>query len=188
MSASSSQPKKTPSVKLQKITMADYADVLKLTSDKEVMKFIGRSIIWTPEMVNSYIQQCMTDEFVSLTERQYFSYKIVYGNQFAGIIEFKSNNRNIFFRPEYQKYLKNDVLLTIYICREHQGKGLASKSIDLLKRRIRKFKPKAKHLFSIVRKTNPKMIHVMGKLGFKYLYEIKPQGLAENFYVFNIEL
>jgi RimJ/RimL family protein N-acetyltransferase len=179
---------KAPSVKLQKITMADYGDVLKLTSDKDVMKYIGRAITWTPEMVNSYIQQCVTDEFIPLAERQYFSFKIVYGNQFAGIIEFKSNNRNIFFKPEYKQYLKNDVVLTVYLSQEHQGKGLARKSIDLVKRRIRKFKPKAKHLFSIVRKTNPKMIHVMGKLGFKYLYEIKPQGLAENFYVFNIEL
>ncbi len=176
------------SIKLQKITMADFANILNVTSDKEVMKFVGRSITWTPEMVKAYIEQCMLDEFVDLSDRQYFSFKIVYNNKFAGIIEFKSNNRNIFFKPEYQKNLKNDVILTIYICRELQNKGIGQKSIKLLKSRIRKMKPKAKHLFSIVRKNNAKMIHVMTKLKFNFLYEIKPQGMAESFFVFNAGL
>jgi RimJ/RimL family protein N-acetyltransferase len=175
-------------IKLQKITMTDFDDILKVTSDKEVMQFVGRSITWTPEMVKAYIHQCMIDEFVDLPERQYFSFKIVYNKKFAGIIEFKSNNRNIFFRPEYQKNLKNDVILTVYICRELQNKGIGQKSIKLLKNRIRKLTPKAKHLFSIVRKNNAKMIHVMTKLKFNFLYEIKPQGMAETFLVFNSEL
>lgn len=175
-------------VKLEIITEKDYLDILKLTTDKDIIKFIGGDI-WTPAQVEEYIKYCVLDEALKPAVREFFSYKITYDGEFAGIIEFKmAIKRKYFFKPAMHDKIKDDVVLTIFLNKTFQGKGIAGKAIDLLIKRIHKYKPGAKTLFSIVKKSNNKMLHVMNKLGFKYVGQITLDKLKESFIVFSREL
>jgi len=83
-----------------------------------------------------------------------------------GIIEFKSISIYHILPFNLRQKYKNDVALTIYINDTHQGKGIARMAIEQLKIKIRKLKPHARKLISLVKSTNHAMQRAMEKLGF----------------------
>ena len=50
---------------LDKITHTDYNDIIELTSDHEIMKYVGDSLIWSKDKVNKFINYCIQDEKIN---------------------------------------------------------------------------------------------------------------------------
>jgi RimJ/RimL family protein N-acetyltransferase len=177
----------TDTIKLEKIHADDYDSLYEITSNPEVTKYIGDSKPWSPEKTKQFIKYCIEDDKKPDKARDWFTYKITYNGQLAGIIEFKATK--FFFHVLSAKdrvIYKNDVLLTIYINPKFQGKGIARKGIDLLKSEIRKKKPHAVHLLSMVRVSNGPMHIVMDKLGFIKRHSLKIK--TEMFVLYSIDL
>lgn len=140
-------------IKLQDITQRDFQDIKKLTQNKNVMKFIGNSEIWSDVKVNKFIKYNVLEQENSDILRENYYYKITNNNIFAGIIGFHK------FKP-----LKtNNLYLTIYIQPELQGQGIFSQSLKLLIRKIHHYKQKETKLYSLVRNTNKTMNSISQK-------------------------
>lgn len=175
------------SIKLKNIKSSDYDALYEITSNPEVTKYIGDSKPWTSAKTKQFIKYCIDDDKKPDNARDWFTYKITYDDQLAGIIEFKATK--LFFHvlsiKDKHNY-KHDVILTIYINPKFQGKGIARTSIDLLKDEICKKKPNAKHLLSMVRVSNEPMQIVMTKLGFTKLHSFKIKN--EMFFLYKIRI
>jgi RimJ/RimL family protein N-acetyltransferase len=174
-------------IKLEKIVTTDYDSLYEITSNPEVTQYIGDSKPWSPEKTKQFIKYCIEDDKKPDKARDWFTYKITYNGQLAGIIEFKATK--FFFHvlsAKDKSQYKNDVILTIYINPKFQGKGIARAGINLLKDEIRKKKPRAKRLLSMVRVSNGPMRIVMDKLGFVKLHNFKIKN--EMFILYSIDL
>ena len=128
-------------LKLEEISKKDYKNILSLTSNKNVMKFIGNGKIWN-EKVNKFIEYCLLEQKMLDEKREQFYFKIV-SNKFIGLIGFHK------FSP-----LKG-YFLSVFIKEEEQSKGYYSKSVRLLSKIIKKRKP-FNNLYLLVRDNNDK--------------------------------
>jgi RimJ/RimL family protein N-acetyltransferase len=179
----------TDAIKLEKIVTTDYDALYEITSNPEVTKYIGDSKPWSPEKTKIFIEYCIKDDKTPDKTRDWFTYKITYNGQLAGIIEFKATKFFFHVLSAKDKSLyKNDVILTIYINPKFQGKGIARSGIDLLKDEIRKKKSHAKRLLSMVRVSNRPMRIVMDKLGFVKRHSLKIKTEMFVLYTVHIEL
>ena len=161
-------------IKLEKIVTTDYDALYEITSNPAVAQYIGDSKPWTPEKTKIFIEYCIKDDKKPDKARDWFTYKITYNGQLAGIIAFKATKFFFHVLSSKDKALyKNDVLLTIYINPKYQGKGIGRTGIELLKEEIHKKKPHAAKLLSMVRVKNEPMQHVMNKLAFIKLHTLK---------------
>ena len=116
---------------LNKINKSDFKDIFELTSNPEVMKYIGNSKVWDKEKVNKFIYYCMDDEKIKdYRKRGQYFYKIINKTdtekQFVGIVGFHK-----FLRQELLD-LKTEFFLTIYFNPKQQGKGYYSETMNLL--------------------------------------------------------
>lgn len=174
-------------VKLEKINTSDFDALLEITSNSEVTKYIGDSKPWTPEKTKKFIEYCVADDKKPDNTRDWFTYKITYNGLFAGIIEFKTIDKFIHsMKPHDRAKYKNDVILTIFVNPKLHGQGIAGSAINLLLGEIREKKPRARHLFSMVRVKNTIMQHVMNKEKFTRMYNINIK--AEQFVLYNITI
>lgn len=174
-------------IKLEKLHTDDFDSLYEITSNPDVTKYIGDSKPWTSEKTKRFIKYCIEDDKKPDKIRDWFTYKITYNGQLAGIIEFKASKFFFHVLSAKDKVLyKNDVILTIYINPKFQGKGIARAGIDLLKDEIRKKKPSAKRLLSMVRVRNEPMRIVMDKLGFVKLHNFKIKNESFELYYSNV--
>jgi RimJ/RimL family protein N-acetyltransferase len=170
-------------IKLEKIVTTDYDALYEITSNPAVTQYIGDSKPWSPEKTRQFIKYCIEDDKKHDKGRDWFTYKITYSGQLAGIIEFKATKFFFHVLSAKDKFLyKNDVILTIYINPKYQGKGIARTGIDLLKGEIHKKKPRTKLLLSMVRVSNGPMRIVMDKLKFVKLHNLKIKNEMFNLY------
>jgi RimJ/RimL family protein N-acetyltransferase len=136
------------SIILKKIDKTDYSDILELTTNIDVMKYIGNGKIWDSNKVNKFIKYNLDEENMKDNERQNYYYKIQEisdshknnttnnitdknnkNSNFVGIIGFHIMNN----RDKLDKNIKyKQFYLTIYINPNKQGKGYYSKSVNLL--------------------------------------------------------
>jgi hypothetical protein len=167
---------------LDKINNNDFSDILELTSNLEIMKYIGDSKIWSLEKVKNFIKYCINEEKINDKKREFYYYKIVNldtsGNKtFLGIIGFHT-----FFNKELFRYRK-DFFQTVFISNKYQNLGVFSKAIKLLLDEIKKHKPKMKKIYSLVRQSNDKMISISNK---KYIFEKEVKIRNELFNLYSI--
>ena len=166
-----------PVIALEKLTTTDYQELLELTSNPDVTKYIGNGKPWTPDKVKKFITYCRADDTKADTSREWFTYKITVDGAFAGIIEFKSMKLfSHVLKPADRKKHIRDFALTIYVSPKMHGRGIATEAISKLKGIIREKKPTATRLFSMVRIINGPMHHLMKKLKFKKMYDFKIGG------------
>jgi RimJ/RimL family protein N-acetyltransferase len=142
---------------LETINKKDFDNILEITSNPDVMKYIGNTQILNSEKVNKFITYCLNEDKLQDYQREQYYYKIINQNDFVGIIGFHK-----FTRRELPTN-KNDFYLTVYLNPKHHGKGFFSKAIELLIQKINKHQPKKKQLFSLVRQENTKMIDISNK-------------------------
>ena len=156
---------------LEKINNSDFNNILEITSNPEVMKYIGNSRIWDNDKVNKFIQYCIDDEKIKdYQKRTQYYYKIINKNEkiidFIGVIGFHK-----FYRKELPNF-NNEFFLTIYFNPKQQGKGYYSESVKLLLEKMNKQQPRKDKLFSLVRQSNIKMNQI-SKAKYKFIKSTK---------------
>jgi RimJ/RimL family protein N-acetyltransferase len=174
---------------LESITDLDYDNILRLTTNLDIMKYIGDSKIWTEDKVRRFIKYCIEDETEKDNQkRNQYYYKIIFKNNtnnntdyyFIGVIGFHK-----FPRKELPDYTKNEFYLTVYLDPVFQGKGYFSESIKLLIIKMNQEQPRKHKLYSLVRQSNEKMITISNNK-FKFVKEVKLSNEKMNLYLINI--
>lgn len=166
---------------LRDITELDYVDILRLTSKKSVMKFVGNGEIWDSNKVKRFIHYNVLETNISDSKRNNFYYKIVISNrkqnQFTGIIGFH----------KFPILKNNNFFLTIYLDPKFQGQGLFSNSLQLLIRKMKKHLPNIKKLYSLVHSNNTIMNSISEKK-FTLDSKIKLSKIILNQYVIFLDV
>jgi RimJ/RimL family protein N-acetyltransferase len=182
-------PNTIKSITLTNIRKSDKHALMEITSKAHIMKFIGSGKTWTSDDVDKYINYTIQDARIPAHKRTWFSYAIRDLNNLnlIGVIEFKCISIYHIIPFNLRQKYKNDVALTIYINDKYQGKGVAKMAIEQLKNKIRKLKPQARKLISLVKSSNQVMQQVMIKLGFTYIEQINSQNTNLLLYNANIK-
>ena len=147
---------------LDKIKKDDYNSIFELTSDLEVMKYIGNGLTWSKDKVKRFIDFCLQDEKINDKKRESYYYKIINLDKdnnkvFLGIIGFhKFNARELI-------EFKNEFFRTVFIMKKYQNLGIFTKANGLLMNEIRHHQPKVKKLYSLVRKHNDIMTSIANR-------------------------
>lgn len=170
-------------VELTNFKFSDKQALLELTSKSNIMNFIGLGKTWSADDVDKYINYTLQDAKIPIHKRQWFSYAIRYNQKLAGVVEFKTMTISKYIPLNIRIKYKNDVVMTIYINDTYQGKGIAKKTVELLKAKIQKYKPHATNLVAMVKVHNLVMHAIMPKLGFTKLDNvniIRKDGIISN--------
>ncbi len=140
-------------IKLESINESDFNDIYEITSNINVMKFIGDSKIWDSSKTHTFIKYCVEEERLSDNKRQQYYYKILDtdNHKFVGVIGFHK-----FPRKELPK-TRNEFYLSVYFNPNAQGNGYFMKSIKLLIEKMKIHHPRHNKLFMLVRQSNIKM-------------------------------
>lgn len=168
-------------VQLTDIRKSDKPELVDITSKPHIMQFIGPGNIWSPSDVDKFINYTIHDSHIPTHKRMWFSYAIRLrhantntntstntstNTKLIGVIEFKCISIYYILPPNLRQKYKLDVAMTIYINDMYHGKGVAKLAIDQLKHKIRKLKPHARKIISLVKSSNHIMQKTMTKLGF----------------------
>jgi len=170
-------------ITLETIESSDFNSLLELTSNPEVMKFIGNSKTWNSEKVKTFIKYCQEENKTPDNRRQNYYYKIVDNsntnptpNTMLGVIGF-----HIFKRKEMPD-IGNEFFLTVYMNPKYQGKGIYSQAYNLLIEKIKKHQPRKNKLYILVRKNNEKMNN-LARSKYQFLRIVRFESEELNLYV-----
>lgn len=143
-------------IKLESISESDFNDIYEITSNINVMKFIGDGKIWDANKTKTFIKYCLEEELINDNKRQQYYYKIqdINTNKFIGVIGFHK-----FPRRELPK-TKNEFYLSVYFNPNAQGQGYFMKSIIQLIEKMKIHHPRHNKLFMLVRQSNIKMNNI----------------------------
>jgi hypothetical protein len=145
------------------------------------MKYIGNSLIWSKDKVKRFINFCIQDEKINDKKRESYYYKIVTpiknndNKGFLGIIGFHK------FNIKELSEFHDKFFMTTFIMKKYQNMGIFSKAYELLINKISHHQPKVKNLYSLVRKTNDKMLGISNKKNI-FVKEIKIKDEYFNIY------
>jgi len=178
---------------LESITKKDYNNIYKLTTNPDVMKYIGNGQIWNSQKVSKFIHYCLEEEKMKDSKREQYYYKIMdytnkseskkksklksrkdfHNGKFIGIIGFhKFIKGNEKYLTVSQKKRSNEFYLTIYFNPESQGKGYFPISMKLLTEKMKKHQPSRNSLYLMVREDNLKM-NMYSNKNYQFVSKIK---------------
>ena len=159
-------------IKLKHIKNKDFDNILKLTSNFDIMKWAGDGKIWDKKKVTKFINYTINEK--NKKRRDYYFYKIVDDKIFIGIIGFyKFHKKDEFFS------------LRVFIESNYHGKGYFKETIKLLIKKVKKYYPNSKYLYSSVKKDNIRMNKIMNK-NYKFKKQTKIKNVIYNLYKIKI--
>ena len=167
------------SIILDKIVKSDFKNIKKLTSNEEVMKYVGNSKVWNNKNVTNFIDYCIEeqDNEDDRYPRNNYYYKIINNlKEFIGIIGI--HKFSVFG-------IKNQFFLTIYIDPKYNGMGIYKKSFELLIKKIKSTRPGVNNLYIMVRLNNERM-NTISKKNYKFIKEITFNREQFNIYFYSI--
>ncbi len=137
-------------MRLKEINGSDHDFIKLLTNDPVVYKYIRNGKPWDDDKVSRFIYKCSEDQKLSPEDRYNFNYLIRSDNlEDVGVIGVSC---------KYKKYS-----LTVFMLPEFHGRGYFSKSLNLLIRRLRRYKQKLTHIFAQTHVKNKKMNSILSK-------------------------
>lgn len=137
-------------MRLKEINLKDYEFIKLLTNNEKVYKYIRNGQPWDDDKVYRFISKCQRDQKLPPDERHNFNYLIRSDDsEDVGIIGVSY---------KYKKYS-----LTIFMLPEFHGQGYFSKSLSLLIRRLRRYKPKLNYIFAQTHVKNRKMNSILSR-------------------------
>lgn len=80
-------------ITLEPITQKDFMRIYKLTSNPDVMKYIGNGQVWNHKKVSKFIQYCLEEENLDDSQREQYYYKIMDYNSSQKKSQSKSKNK-----------------------------------------------------------------------------------------------
>ena len=131
------------------ITYEDRDVIKKLTQNKKVVKYIDDGEIWNDSKINDFIK-FNQEEQKKQRPHQYY-YKIIVNSKFVGLI-------GIFLLTFFGGYYMNILLFP-----EHQRKGYFKKSLELLKKEIKKNDIRRDRINLLIREENERMLGISKK-------------------------
>jgi len=134
-------------MKLSEIKEKDYKFIQELVSDDSVMKYITNGNIWSDEKIDKFIKFSLDEQRLNNKEREQFHYLINVEDDNIGIISFF-------------KERDNNYHLRVFLSPKFQGQGYFSKSLELIKKRLKSYKNVDK-LYVEVHQDNHKMNNIM---------------------------
>lgn len=182
-------------LELEDITKDDFKDILELTSNEDVMKYIGNSKVWDNKNVNNFIKYCLDDEKNKDNKRENYYYKIISHENDNEIDKTNKTLNKIFigiigFHKFYNSSLfttRNEFYLTVYMNPKEQGKGYYNRAIELLIKKMRKHQPGKTKLYLLVRQSNEKM-NLISKKKYNFINEVKINQEKLNHYYIDLGL
>jgi RimJ/RimL family protein N-acetyltransferase len=135
-------------MRLREIRLKDFEYIFYLTNEENIYRYIRNGKKWSEEKTERFILKNIHEQKKTIKERRYFNYIIVSDiGKDVGVIGVKSENK---------KYS-----ITVFIDPNFQEKGYFTKSINLLKRRVKRYRPRISYLFFQVHQSNKKMNQIM---------------------------
>lgn len=139
-------------MRLHEFRLKDFEFLKYLTSHKKVYRYIRNGEKWSDEKVHRFINQCIKDQQLSVEDRKNFYYVIQSNSgEELGVIGISYKNK---------KYS-----LTVFIDPDQHSKGIFSESLQLMKRRLRRYKPYLSHFYAQSHVSNKKMNIILGRKG-----------------------
>lgn len=123
-------------IKLKKIINNDYKELYKITSNIDIMKYVGNGKIWDLKKTKIFIKYSIEEQKYSNKIRTNFFYKIILNKKLIGIIGIHKYDN------------ENDYNLTTFIDKKYQGKGYGTKVLLLILKKIIKIKKNIKKIVS----------------------------------------
>lgn len=141
-------------MRLKEINTRDQQFIKLLTNTPQVYRYIRNGKPWDDDKVSRFINKCLGDQEMSPEDRHNFNYLIKGdGLEDIGIIGVSY---------KHKKYS-----LTVFTLPEFHGQGYFSKSLNLLIRRLRRYKPNLLYMFAQTHVKNKKMNSILSR---KFLF------------------
>lgn len=142
------------SLKLYKFKDEDVNELYKITSNRNVMKFVGDGKIWNKNKTTKFINYSLNEQKLNNSKRNNFFYKIGLNKKFIGIIGIH----------KYDK--EKDYNLTFYLNKKFQGKGYGTTALKLIIKKIYKIRKNIKKIISNILVDNIGSQKSCKKVGF----------------------
>ena len=166
----------TNKIKLLKIKKSDIKDLLKITSNKDVMKFVGDGKIWNENKTKKFINFSVKEENNNIDKRTSFYYKISLNKKLIGIIGIHKYDNEIVYG------------LTYYIAKKYQSKGYGTIALRLILIKLRKKKKSIGKIISQVLVNNIGSQKSCKKAGFIFQKNIKRNNKKYKQYIYFFKL
>ena len=125
----------------------DFEFLKNLTNDVRVYQHIRDGKCWSDHKINRFLENCMKEEKLPVEGRESFNYMIEKNNDRIGFIGVSKRKRKF--------------SMTIFIDPSCHGMGYFSKSLNILKGKLRISKPRLSHIFAQVHVENQKMNSIL---------------------------
>ena len=163
------------SIKLREIIKNDFKDLYKITSNINIMKFVGNGYTWNENKTKSFIKYSLKEQKLDLKKRNIFFYSIVNEDKFIGIIGI-------------HKYINEDnYYLTFFINKKYHGKGYGTKALKLILDKVINLKKNINFIKSQILFNNIGSEKVCKKVGFYFDKNIKRNNKDYKEYIYNPE-
>lgn len=139
-------------MRLHEFRQKDFEFLKYLTTHKKVYRHIRNGQKWSNEKVYKFISQRMKEQQQTIEDRKNFYY-IIQSNsgEELGVIGISYKDK---------KYS-----LTVFIDPNHHGRGVFSEALQLMKRRLRRYKPYMSHFYAQAHVSNKKMNAILNRKG-----------------------
>ena len=147
-------------MRLKEIKLKDHSFIHTLTNNPTVYRYIRNGRPWDDQKITRFINKCIDDQQKTFQERKNFNYIIQEKNKDSiGVVGVSYKNK---------KYS-----LTVFILPKYQGKGYFSRSLNLLLRRLRRYKPELEYIYAQTHTNNKRMNQILSdKFEYKRRYSI----------------
>jgi len=179
-------------IPLNKITDNHINELVQITSNKNIMKNIGKGNLWTTQDIKQFVKDERNESNKLHHSRMYYSFILVCNNKVIGFIAGRKNKNLL---PK--NITPYDLLLRMFISSKHSGKGygkliiklfiqtyarLISNNLSISTNKISNTK-----LFSDIDKTNVASIKIHIANGFIFDCEkIYPNGKQYQRYILKL--
>lgn len=150
---------------LNKISHLQLQQLSQITRDKEVMKYIGKGNIWSLQDLKTFIKDEQNENKKTPINRQYYTFVMLYNNDVIGFIAGRKNKSLL----GNNSISPHDLLLRMFISRQHTGKGYGKTIIKLfIAYYSNLIKSRPLRLISDIEKNNISSIKIHLANKFKY--------------------
>lgn len=152
---------------LKSITLKQLDQLVKITNDVEVMKWVGTGELWSESKIKNNIL------YLKSSPKNFMAWTIMKANDVIGYLAITGNRKE----PE----------IRILIGKQYQGHGFATTTLKLLIKQMSRESKSQIHLVSYVKPDNIASNKIHIKVGFKLDGETIKYGTSFNKYIYVIK-
>lgn len=176
---------------LESFTRTDALQLLEITGDNEIMKWIGNGSIWTLTKIMKNISYAKEQAKISVYDRRLIAWGIKEGSNIVGYLSItkeRKNSTRLTKRKTKSSRVASMISLPpnyydvrIFIGSKYQGRGLATRALKLLQNKELRKLP----LISLVNAENIASSRLHLSTGFTHLGRTLAYGKCLEVFIFN---